>query len=188
MIIVFEGLSCSGKTTLIKSLKKDQKSVCFIDELPLNRSDNNPIDTNFCQINDEKKSELAMELDSEDKIVLVDRSYVSTLAYEFIKYKIYDKTEMYLDTLNWYFSGIVTGKLIKPDKYVYIDVDEKTALRRASENGRLQLNFAWYTAPKHAIEFYDAFYNFIEPDVPLLKIDGTLSTNVQKDLFWKFTL
>lgn len=183
MIIYFEGLSCAGKTTLIDyiSANTDEK-IHTIKELPVDYSQITDID-NFCRENDEIKCNEANSK-TKNKIVLVDRGYVSTLAYNYIQYKL-DVSREYIKSLAWYFNGIVNKKLIKPDLYVFINLDQNKVESRAKKLNKFNKNIAWYASPKIGDDYYHNFFKTIEPEVPLLELDGTRPTEFLANEFWK---
>lgn len=104
------------------------------------------------------------------KIVLVDRSYVSTLAYNYVRYK-QELDNHYKITLEWYMNGKQKGILPSPDLFVFLKVPPDISTRRAKENNR----YFDSENPSIGEEFYEIFFDTFEPDVPLLILDGTLS-------------
>ncbi len=184
MIIYFEGLSCSGKSSLIKLFSEQNKNSIIISELPHDFNDHEKITTNFCRLNDQRKCAQAKQSSTKDNFVLVDRSYVSTLAYEFIQWGSRTNSQ-YIKTLRWYYKGIATKGLNYPDLYVYIEIDKKTALKRSKISNRFTLKFAWYINPQLGIEFYGAFFKFFEPHIPVIIIDGSQDQNDQLETLQK---
>lgn len=171
MIVYFEGVSCSGKTSLLEAVRKIRQDVVVISELPADFQNQKDLD-NFCRHNDERKCQ-AVKLAGKDKIVLVDRGYASTLAYNFIQYKLITSDE-YLTTLRWYLEGILTKKLVKPDLYIFLSIDKNTALKRARLLNKLDTGIAWYSDPELGNSFYRFFFSILEPEVPLVEIDGRI--------------
>ena len=99
---------------------------------------------------------------SKEGKVYVDRSYVSTLAYNYIQYKS-KGSDKYIHSLAWYMEGITDGKLVTPDAYIYIDIGAKESLSRAKKLGKFDKSIAWYEDPVTAKKFYEAFFNFSFP-------------------------
>lgn len=184
MIIYFEGLSCSGKTSLINYLTKEFNNCISVPELPQDYYGQKKISTDFCRDNDQRKCVDALEADNEERLVLVDRSYVSTIVYEFIQFGS-DCKNQYKDTLRWYFKNILNKKLIKPHVYVYLSIDKETALERSKALNRFTTKFAWYINPQLGIDFYRAFFNFFEPEIPVIVIDGFQDERAQMKVFWE---
>jgi thymidylate kinase len=170
MILYIEGISCAGKTSFIDRAKERFKSAVSISELPDDYKKHSNLD-DFCRYNDERKCRVARKLEKENGIVLVDRGYASTLAYSYIQFKQNTSLE-YLKSIRWYCNGISNNKLLRPDMYVFIEVDGETAIERAKRLNRFNTNIAWYTNPEIGNEFYHSFFRILEPEVPLLVIDG----------------
>lgn len=182
MIIYFEGLSCAGKTTLINYLKSNSDNkVSVIDELPIDYSKIKDVD-NFCRKNDEIKSKNAHRK-SRHSIVLVDRGYASTLAYNYIQHQIGVSNE-YLKSLKWYFDRILNNRLVKPDMYVYIDIETKDVEKRAKKLNKFNENIAWYSKPEIGRKFYYMFFKYFEPEIPLLRLNANMATKTQSIKFW----
>ncbi|MBN1618651.1 hypothetical protein JW887_04925 [Candidatus Dojkabacteria bacterium] len=177
MRIYIEGVACAGKTEFIDKLSHLLKSCSVIHELPTDIRDKD-INTAFCRKNDEAKCAQALAQEACVDYVLVDRCYPSTLAYEYIQFSLGIKNE-YVPTLHWYYKGIVSRKLSVPDLYVYMNIDEEVALRRAHEIGRYSTKYAWFKLPRAGNHFYQKFYDLMEPYVPMLNIDGAASFRTQ---------
>jgi thymidylate kinase len=168
MRIYIDGIACSGKTTFIEEAKKNWSQIEWIAELPENLP---VINSEICRRNDVTKSVNAKMLSSKDKTVLVDRSYVSTLAYNYILFRLNEENE-YIKTLEWYKNFSQLGKLSKPELFVYYAIDSKSALERAVKSGKFSNKYAWFKKPDYAIIFFKYFYKFLEPDVPVLVLNG----------------
>jgi len=183
MKIYFEGVSCSGKSTLIKTIEQSRRGIISISELPDDYKKHEDLD-NFCRYNDERKCLIANEK-SKMSIVLVDRGYASTLAYNYIQLKL-SLSQEYFKTLDWYLEGIKNGKLLKPDFYVLLSVDKKTAINRAKKLNRFCKTIAWYNNPLIGNNFYKYFFSLLEPDIPLLSLDGKIPVEKLLKEFWRF--
>lgn len=169
MRIYIEGLACAGKTTFIEYLQdKMPDTVCWIPELP---ADLKEINNEICRKNDIAKLQTALELEKDKEIVIVDRSYVSTLAYNFILYQLKQENE-YVKTFSWYKENSFSGRLHQPDLFVYIVIDEKASIDRARTSGKFSEEFAWFLGPEYGSEYFNMFFKYIEPDVPILVLDG----------------
>lgn len=171
MIIYFDGLACSGKTTLINNINQCSKSCFIVPEFTKEIVDYSGINTEYCRYNDEEKIQKAFQQVSHYRQILVDRCYISTLAYEYIKYRT-QKANEFLETVRWYKEGSLNDKLKKPNLFVYIQIDAETSMKRAVERGTGVDTFAWFTSPQYATAYFQAFYNYIEPDVPLIVLNG----------------
>jgi len=175
MIIYVEGLSCAGKSHLIKKILEDFPNSISIDELPSNYSQQECDFNAYCRTNDEAKAAKAKSLEKNYEFVLVDRGHASTLAYNFIQLAMGDPTQ-YLKSLAWYRDSIVLKKLHTPDLYVYVTCDSNIIMKRAVETGRFNPSIAWYQNLNAGSKFYEDFFRFVEPEVPLVKIDGIMDT------------
>lgn len=183
MIIYIEGISCAGKSTLIKAITDSHSDIKKINEWP-DVVDNSITIDEFCRLNDEQKNSTAQKFDKKG-VVLVDRSYASTLAYNFIQF-VHDKSQEYLKSISWFLKSKSEGKLISPDLYVLISVDKKTSIKRAKELGRYNQNIAWYIDPELGTQYYRDFFKLMEPGVPVLELNGTEPIEKNISTFWEF--
>lgn len=177
MIIYVEGISCAGKTSFIDCAKMTFTKSISISELPDDYKKHKNLD-DFCRYNDERKCKVARKLERKNEMVFVDRGYASTLVYNYIQYK-QGASDEYLKSIKWYCDGISNSKLLKPDVYVFIELDGKTAIKRAKVLNRFNTDIAWYTDPEIGNEFYESFFKMLEPEVPLLIIDGKTPLNAK---------
>lgn len=92
------------------------------------------------------------------------------MAYNYASSKVNNDNE-YSKILNWYTRSLTNRKLLKPDLYVLLKCGEQTVVERAKSTGVFHKNIAWYSGTKFAIEFYENFFKFFEPEVPLLIYD-----------------
>lgn len=183
MIIYVEGISCAGKSTFIKAITDSGNNINKINEWP-DIVDNSISIDEFCRRNDEQKNKTAQEL-GKNEIVLVDRSYASTLAYNFIQFE-HRKSQEYLKSLSWFLKSKTKGSLVSPDLYIIISVDGKTSIKRAKELERYNKNIAWYINPELGSWYYRHFIKLFEPNIPVLELDGTKPLQENIDAFWKF--
>ena len=180
MTICFEGLSCSGKTYLIKRILSNSSDLIYIPEFVLKTP--KELTTAFCRENDLAKSNLSQAHKKE--IVIMDRSYLSTLAYNYILYK-QDLENEYQITQNWVNKKLQTGKLIKPDLIVYMQITGKEALKRAEYQGKLNTKYAWYKNPKYAIQFYKNLFKSNETGCPVIVINSFEDVSKQETKLWE---
>lgn len=168
MIIYFEGLCGVGKSTLINnySKKNTHKIPQFIknpDEL---------FDDYACMQNDELKSKQAKE--NKDKVVLVDRGYLSTLVYGLVRYKVSNKVERFDHIAEWLLSNL-DSTLVRPDIYIWIDAPNEVCMKRVIADSRLLPDSYWYKDIDAARFWYRKLFNTLEKEVPLYMLDGKLS-------------
>lgn len=179
-VIYIEGISCSGKTDLVTKLGEKLNDSSVVHELS-NISLGAPITTQLCRINDEKKASLSHTRAKTKRYVISDRSYVSTLVYSFIEDKI-TRSGIYNETLNWYLSSIVCGKLTQPDLFIYMNIPSNIALSRAEDLGREVEKYAWYQQPDEALRYYDFYFKYLAPGVSLINLNGENPVEVNSEL------
>lgn len=125
MIVVFEGLPGTGKTTAAFTLAAKLKVVCVPEiVIPLLQSDERfDIEEEEREKlylrNDEEKCRLAKKAD--DGLVIMDRNYLSTLAYNYSRLAV-EKNPFYNKVLAWY-RGTLGKKLCRPDFYIFLEGD-----------------------------------------------------------------
>ncbi|HIQ50438.1 MAG TPA: dTMP kinase [Nautiliaceae bacterium] len=145
MYVVFEGIDGSGKTTIINELSKDKdlkKHKIIIKKEPF---DKNFLESCFKKIRswDEKNKAICLSLAfAYDRVflekkfekyynkylVLSDRSFVSSLAYQSI----------YIE-LDWIFC--INKFFRKPDLLIYLDVNVENALKRIKERSEKGIDY-----------------------------------------------
>lgn len=159
-LIVFEGIDGSGKTTLIKQLKKylkNQKKIIICQGLgsssigkPIrklflyqeNLSPNTRYLISLANMT-QTKEELVIPALLKGYIVLVDRWYDSTFAYQSDDINL-DSGDKILT------SKIINHFLIKPKLTFYLDIDPKIGLKR----NQTQLNHKLETIEQKPITYF----------------------------------
>ena len=182
-MVFFEGVSCAGKTFLIEAIKNSNpKKIFVVPELPVEYGKIKNVNE-FCRNNDERKCKVAGE-QSKKGVVLVDRGYLSTLAYNYIQYKLGISQE-YQKTISWYIKKTACEKLVKPDLYVFININRSLAIKRAKKLNRFNKSIAWYRDPTIANTYYKNFFDMFEQQVPLLEFNGEENLETMVNIFWK---
>jgi len=175
MIVYFEGICGVGKTTLIEKYpdKRTKKIPQFIN------CPGDLINDTVCMKNDELKSQLAFK--NRDKIVLVDRGYLSTLIYGLVRYQVTSHRERFDYLMEWLFLNL-GSKLIRPDIYVWIDASNEVCMRRVEADNRFLPNSYWYKDVDQARFWYRVLFNTLEKGIPLYELDGenSLEANINK--------
>ncbi len=169
LIFSLEGLPGSGKTTSLNSFKTSH-NVELIDQiLPCEPLDSQPVE--FYLNSEEKKTKRVTT--SKHKICLLDRYYVSTLAFYWATDKI-NNTQRYPQVYDWYRKSMGNGKIIKPFCVFYIETPIEMSYFRKnrkpdlnSENPWLNPNFLAYFE-----EYCHNFYATTEPLTRICKLDG----------------
>ena len=176
MIVVFEGLPGTGKTTAVLTIAAKLKAVCVPEiVVPLLQSDDRfDIEEKererFYFRNDEEKCRLAKE--ANNGLVIMDRNYLSTLAYNYSRLAV-EKNPFYNEVLAWY-KGNLGKKLCRPDFYIFFEGDLTHSFDR--KNRMVDGSRVW-TSIKHLkamVEYYRKFFKKIEPDSLMIKVDANL--------------
>lgn len=176
-IVYFEGLPCSGKTTLIRQIAAEYPDVfASIDEY-LHPDLLKGVDVDDPRVfieNDELKYQVAREC---GRRCLVDRGHLSTVLYSHAYNRIKgDRDLSHVD--EWYFGKILRDKLL-PDVYVLLDIPAQTSLSRRTTP--FDLNNMWdhVDALEYARENYPRYMGIYEPNVPVLVLSSGSMTLAQ---------
>jgi thymidylate kinase len=167
LVISFEGLPGSGKTTLINKLS-DSYSV--IEEIYLKEND-------FCNLKYEKSFYILNDISKITKgkqsfgICFIDRLFPSTLGYEYIKL-MNRKENCYYITFQKILSYIDMN--LVPDLYIFIETDIDKSIKRKE---CINKNNIW--GNKNDLELMNKFYNyyfeFLESNTDVIKISNNQS-------------
>jgi len=145
MYVVFEGIDGSGKTSLIEELSKDEDLLKYKPIIKKEPFDESFIENSFKKIENlnEKNKALCLTLAFaydrvfleekyktfyEKNLVLSDRSFISSLAYQSI----------YID-LEWVYC--VNKFFRKPDLVVFLDVEVNTAINRIVKRADKRISY-----------------------------------------------
>lgn len=161
LVIVLEGLPCSGKTTLAKRLTKYLNIKLAGESLFLiNRRDKRRI--NF-YLND-----LLKNSESRKETTVIDRYFLSTLAFEEVFRKVYGKKMKKItadislyDPQNFCASKLYSvflrrGILKRPDLVFYLKISPAESLKRRIARGKINHK----NNPWSDIKFLTAFQNY----------------------------
>lgn len=159
MIIAFEGLSCAGKTAVSTELSIKYPKLILLPEFFVSIKDK--VSTDLCIANDIAKYTYARILSNRGNHVLMDRSYLSTLAYTYAEGK-----DKYRHAQSWYEDALNAKSVGEPDLYIYLRIQPEKSLERAASVNRLNLKYAWYNNTKAA---YDKFEESFDKDRTNLK-------------------
>ena len=166
-LIVLEGLPGSGKTRHIEFLSKHSYKI--IKEIALKPP--KALGEAFFLKNDIEKYKLVPP----KGIIVMDRNYASTLAYNFSM--LLNSDFAFFDVLRWYLSAKKYGKIWQPYSYIYIKTPIKESLKRKK---RKIAHPAWSDPAKLRMMtlFYWFFFTFVERRVNV--IDGIASIATQR--------
>jgi thymidylate kinase len=146
MIVVFEGLSCVGKTSLIEylALRNDcavvKEWADYLDHM------DESIERK-CYLNDLYKT---AALRGSSKLTLVDRYYPSTLACR------YSESALKIDD---YLSQVDCSEYVEPEEWVYVQEDVVQSITRSATHRKDEYS-PWFDHEKarKIVQFYDAFF------------------------------
>lgn len=151
-VVALEGIPGSGKTTLRKTIGVDGFSIDRVEQILPGDPDT---DTNLGldQIIESDRLKTSRAMAGRYDIVLLDRYYLSTLAYQF-SYDIVSGSSTHKELAEKYKQYLDSGKLMVPDVTFYIDTPLKESYLRKSRlsgdemwvNDRfLELNRTYYS-------------------------------------------
>jgi thymidylate kinase len=162
-VVALEGIPGSGKTTLRRSLRVDGYSIDRVEQiLPGDPQSDHDISIDQIIESDILKT-LRATSDNFD-IVLLDRYYLSTLAYQY-SYDIVTGLSTYESLAARYKQYLKGGQLVIPDLTIHIDTPLEESYRRKN---RLSGDEMWVNG-----EFLDLNRKYYSQQKNLYIIDGT---------------
>lgn len=192
LVIILEGIVCSGKTSLWNDLKKEYPKFVYFEEAAkllseqghqLGNKTNTRTEDVLLDVYIRDFLE-ARERSDEGNICILDRSYLSKLTYDFVRMFQTDFDDWTLvDTMN------NIREFVKPEKptaYIYLDLDIKEAMRR-SQKKRYELQTTldefWFLQLKNV---YELLFRSLEKDVRIERIDANNSYDIVKEKVFVF--
>ncbi len=176
-IFVLEGLPGSGKTSIWNYFRRDKKILTVKQILPAEPKFDQSMNQSFYFKSDELKTEKC--LNSNKQFCLLDRYYVSTLAFYWAYDKIH-KTKTYKITFDWYKKSLQNRKLIKPFFVFYINTPLTMSLKRKKRIANIKYDILWLNKKflRYFNNYYNYFYQNIEPQTKVIKLLGDKSLDV----------
>jgi thymidylate kinase len=161
-IIAFEGMPGAGKTTIIDSLLKDNllSESTMIPEPYIGKLDGLSGSKSYLDLEIDKLNKIN-DLKNHYNNILLDRTFLSTLAYSYAKSKINRGTDEYLDLLNYFEYLDNKYNLLRPTHLFYLDVAIPESLKRREKFSEIDEFNNWFDSEflKHFSEFYSQNIN-----------------------------
>ena len=156
-IIALEGMPGAGKTTFIKNYKNYGEMI-FLPQLQIkdeNILSKDDLETSKQFLLAEKdKTNLIYELGKKHPEIIVDRTFITTLAYCYARSKISNNPKEYEKLLGLY--GKIKNTITFPTHMIYLDVSIEESLKRRMAYSNIDMYKNWFnpTFLNHFRYFY----------------------------------
>lgn len=172
-VYVLEGLPGSGKTSIANRLTARKNLLVLPQILPKEPKFDQTMPINFYLKSEELKTQ-KIEAAYKQNYIL-DRYYVSTMAFYWARDEL-KGTKEYLKVFNWYKKSMENGKIVKPFVTFLIKTPIGESLKRKNRRPSNDLKNLWLNKKFLALvnDYYDYFYQAIEPRSTLVILDGLL--------------
>lgn len=173
-IIALEGMPGAGKTSFINNYS-NKKDVVFVPQLQIEESilnkDNLETSKQFL-FAEKKKMELIYNLGKKHREIIIDRTFLTTLAYCYARSKINNTPDEYASLLRVY--NDIKQTIIFPTHIIYLDVSVDKSIYRRSSYSKESKYKNWFNPVflSHLKNFYDTELKKFFPTI-LLNIDTT---------------
>ncbi|MDP3790965.1 MAG: hypothetical protein Q8R38_02855 [Candidatus Omnitrophota bacterium] len=153
-IIALEGLRCAGKTTFLNKLKESNPEFCCVPELYIQTERYDPdelIREKYAKAEIQKKKDIL----NINKHVVYDRSFLSTLAFAYAKYRITGNR----DDHDFYrtFLSDNRGNIVMPDYIFVFTITPKVSIERGRKVVRDNTLDFWQN--EAFLQNFSDFYN-----------------------------
>lgn len=167
LIFALEGIPGSGKTTILKHFSL-RNIECVQQMLPQEIKDGQPLE--FFERSEELKTEQVIT--SKYRIALLDRYYVSTLAFYWAADQLLG-TNNYDKVFQWYLTSISNKKIIKPFIVFYFKTKLSSSFLRKNRTPSSNSSDIWLSEEFLSLfdKYYLYFYKEIEPNTKLIVVD-----------------
>lgn len=157
-IIAFEGLPGAGKTTVLDGLiRSDSLDNCIVlPELYLGKQDSFLGSKNYLDF-EINKSKKVSDLKKKYNNILLDRTFLSTLAYYYAISKIHDRPDEYLDSFKYFEYLDNKYNLFRPTHLFYLDVSIPISLKRRKKFSEIEEFQNWFNLD--FLKFFSEFYS-----------------------------
>jgi glycosyltransferase involved in cell wall biosynthesis/thymidylate kinase len=167
-IIAIEGMPGAGKTTFIEHYIRN-KTASSLPQLQIYNEDilaNDDLETSkyFLKM-EESKTRRISELCRDNKEILLDRTYITTLAYCYSRAKVTGRPEEYQSLLNLYNKIMCT--ITFPTHLVYLDTSINESIRRRKASIHDDRYANWFNP--QFLEYLKEFYVVELPKILPLK-------------------
>jgi thymidylate kinase len=173
IVVYFEGIPRSGKSTLINNLAlrfPDRVTPIteYVDTDAAHKAEKTDAQTYFVE-NDELKYSLARS--STKKLSLVDRGHLSTVVYNLLRWFCASKTDS-KNVLYWYHKRILKEQML-PDLYILLSTSPSMSFSRRTMP--LSADNMWdrEASLDLATTYFPRLINKYEASVPVLTLDST---------------
>lgn len=172
-IYVLEGLPGSGKTSIANYFTVKENILALSQILPIEPKFDQAMPVSFYVKSEELKTQKIKT--TGEQAYLLDRYYVSTMAFYWACDKLRGTRE-YPEVFSWYKRSVEKGKILKPFRTFLIQIPVDESLKRKNRQPSNNLKNLWLNKRflAHVNNYYDYFYQVIEPHSTLVTIDGLL--------------
>ncbi|OGM18984.1 hypothetical protein A2686_01530 [Candidatus Woesebacteria bacterium RIFCSPHIGHO2_01_FULL_38_10] len=161
-IIAFEGIPGAGKTTAINTLLKNGSlfNCAVVPELYMGKLDSLSGSKSYLDAEIDKSSIINDTKNHYDNILL-DRTFLSTIAYCYAKSKVDGDASTYLDLLRYFKYLDSKHNLIRPTCLFYLNITIPESIKRREKFSKIDELHNWFDPEflKHFSEFYDQKMN-----------------------------
>lgn len=177
-LIVFEGISGAGKSTIINLLMRRLENVDGIN-VKMSSLMDDVQKTNSVDFKNSKYYLLLEELktilfeDSTKELIVFERYYISALAHAYALNKIDNNPTIYNELFKWYTNNI-GNRLTMPDIYIVFDLPLDVSLARIQKRNQKVTDEIWIDKDYLLFceEYKNNFLKNVESNIKVFRIDA----------------